>query len=168
MSITMYQASVPVLLKMLSNLSGILTKAAEYAEARKIDPGVLLATRLFPDMFPLVRQVQIAADFAKGAGARLAGVDAPSFPDTETSFAELQERLAKTRAFLSSLKPEQIDGSEDRQISFKVHTMEFNFKGLDYLTTFALPNFYFHMTTAYGILRASGLAIGKQDFVGPV
>ena len=168
MSITMYQASVPVLQKMLTNLSGILDKAAAYAQERKIDPAVLLATRLFPDMFPLVRQVQIAADFAKGAGGRLAGVELPSFPDTEESFAELQERIAKTQAFLAGLSPAQIDGSEERPITIKVHVMEFNFKGLDYLTAFALPNFYFHMTAAYAILRMSGLDLGKKDFVGPV
>ena len=168
MSITMYQASVPVLQKMLTNLSGILGKAAAYAQERKIDPAVLLATRLFPDMFPLVRQVQIAADFAKGAGARLAGVEVPSFPDTEESFAELQERIAKTQAFLAGLSPAQIDGSEQRPITIKVHVMELNFKGLDYLTAFALPNFYFHMTAAYAILRMSGLDLGKKDFVGPV
>ncbi len=168
MSITMYQASVPVFLKMLANLSDILAKAARHAEERKIDPAVLLGTRLFPDMFPLVRQVQIAADFAKGAGARLAGVEVPAFPDTETSFAELQDRLGKTRAFLSSLTAEQIDGSEERPITIKGHGMEFHFKGQEYLTTFAIPNFYFHMTTAYAILRANGLDLGKKDFVGPV
>ncbi len=168
MPITMYQASVPVFLKMLGNLSDILAKAAAYAEDRKIDPAVLLATRLFPDMFPLVRQVQIAADFAKGAGARLAGIEVPSFADTETSFAELQERLAKTRTFLAGLRPEQIDGSEEREIIVKGHGMEFRFKGLDYLTAFAIPNYYFHMTAAYAILRTCGLDIGKTDFVGPV
>jgi len=168
MPITMYQASVPTFLRMLANLSGILAKAEAYAEARKIDPAVLLGTRLFPDMFPLVRQVQLAADFSKGAGARLAGIEVPSFPDTETTFAELRERLAKTRAFLSSLSPERIDGSEERPITIKGHGMEFNFTGLDYLTTFAIPNFYFHVTTAYAILRANGLDIGKMDFAGPM
>ncbi len=118
-------------------------------------------------MFPLVRQVQIAADFAKGAGARLAGVEVPCFPDTETTFAELQDRLKQTKAFLESLKPEQIDGSEKRPILIKGHGMEFNFKGLDYLTAFTLPNFYFHVSMAYAILRMSGLDIGKKDFAGP-
>ena len=168
MPITLYQASIPVLQKMLTNLSGILTKAEAYAEARKIDPGVLLSTRLFPDMFPLVRQVQITADFAKGAGARLAGIEVPSFPDSETTFAELRDRLAKTQAFLAGLSVDQIDGSEERPIVIKGHGMEFHFNGLDYLTYFVLPNFYFHMTTAYGILRANGLEVGKMDFVGPV
>ena len=166
MSITMYQVSIPVFQKMLTNLSGILTKAEAYAEARKIDPSVLLSARIFPDMFSLVRQVQIAADFAKGAGARLAGLEVPSFPDTETTFAELQQRLTKTQAFLSSLTAEQIDGSEARPITIKGHGMEFHFTGQDYLTTFVLPNFYFHMTTAYAILRMGGLSLGKADFVG--
>jgi len=168
MPITMYQASIPAFQKMLTNLTGILVKAEAYAEARKIDPAVLLSTRIFPDMFPLVKQVQIAADFAKGAGARLAGLEVPSFPDTEATFAELRERLAKTQAFLSTLTPEQIDGSEERPITIKGHGMEFHFKGLDYLTSFALPNFYFHLTTAYAILRGSGLDLGKGDFMGPV
>ncbi len=168
MSITMYQASVPVFQRMLTNLSGILNKAAAYAEARKVDPAVLLATRLFPDMLPLVRQVQIAADFAKGAGARLAGLEVPSFPDTEATFAELQSRLARTQEFLASLKPELIDGSEERPITIKGHGMEFHFKGIDYLTDFVLPNFYFHLTTTYAILRVSGLELGKRDFVGPI
>jgi len=166
MSITIYQVSVPVFQKMLTNLSAILTKAAAYAEDRKIDPSVLLATRIFPDMFPLVRQVQLAADFAKGAGARLAGLEVPSFPDTETTFAELQERLEKTQAFLSTLTPDQFDGGEERSIVIKGHTREFSFNGLDYLNSFAIPNFYFHITTAYAILRMSGMNIGKMDFVG--
>jgi hypothetical protein len=168
MAITMYQASVPVFQKMLGNLGGILAKAAAYADSRKIDPAVLLSTRLFPDMFPLVRQVQIAADFAKGTCARLAGVEVPSFPDTETSFAELQERLAKTQAFLATLTPAQIDGSEERAITIKGHSFELSFIGQGYLTDFALPNFYFHMTAAYAILRTCGLELGKQDFIGPL
>ena len=166
MPITMYQASIPVFQKMLTNLSGILTKAESYAAARRIDPTVLLATRLFPDMFPLVRQVQIACDFAKGAGARLAGIEVPSFADTEESFADLQSRIARTQSFLAGLKPEQIDGGEGRPVTVKGHGMEFHFKGLEYLTGFALPNFYFHLTTAYAILRANGVELGKTDFVG--
>ncbi len=168
MSVTMYQASIPVFQKMLGNLSGILSKAAEYAETRGIAPSALLATRLFADMFPLLRQVQLASDFAKGAGARLAGIDSPVFPDTETTFAELQERLTKTQDFLASLTPDQINGSEDRPISFKIHDMEFNFTGIGFLTGFATPNFYFHLTTAYAILRMSGLDVGKKDFVGSI
>ena len=168
MPITMYQASIPVFQKMLTNLSGILTKAETYAATRRIDPPVLLATRLFPDMFPLVRQVQIACDFAKGAGARLAGVEIPRFADTEESFADLQSRIARTQAFLAGLRPEQIDGGEERAVTVKGHGMEFHFKGLEYLTGFALPNFYFHLTTAYAILRTSGVELGKTDFVGPL
>ena len=168
MSVTMYQASIPVFQKMLGNLSGILSKAAEYAETRGIAPSALLGTRLFPDMFPLLRQVQLASDFAKGAGARLAGIDSPVFSDTETTFAELQERLTKTQDFLASLTPDQINGSENRSISFKIHDMEFNFTGISFLTGFATPNFYFHLTTAYAILRASGLDVGKKDFIGSI
>ena len=168
MTITMYQASVPVFQRMLTNLSGILTKAAAYAVERKIDPSVLLATRLFPDMFSLLRQVQITTDFAKSAGARLAGIPVPSFPDAEISFDELQSRLTATQAFLATLTPEQIDGGEERPISFKIHENEFNFRGVDYLTGFALPNFYFHLTAAYAILRACGMDLGKKDFLGPV
>ncbi len=166
MTITMYQASIPVLQKMLANLSGILTKAADYAEERKMDASVVLETRIFPDMFPLIRQVQITTDFAKSCGARLAGIPVPSFPDTETTFADLQTRLAATQEFLASLKPEQIDGTEERTISFNIHEHELNFKGLDYLTGFAIPNFYFHMTAAYAILRMCGMDLGKKDFLG--
>ena len=168
MSLSMYQASVPVLQKMLTNLSGILTKAAAYADERKIDRSVMLATRIFPDMFSLLRQVQITTDFAKSCGARLAGIPLPSFPDTETTFDELQARISKVQEFLASLKPEQIDGSEGRHISFKIHDNEFNFNGADYLTNFAIPNFYFHMTAAYAILRMCGMDLGKKDFLGPV
>jgi hypothetical protein len=119
-------------------------------------------------MFPLVRQIQIAADFAKGTSARLAGLEVPSFPDTETTFAELQARLAKTQAFIAGLTAEQIDGSEERPITIKGHGRDFHFNGLDYLTGFALPNFYFHLTTAYGILRMSGLDLSKTDYMGPI
>ena len=168
MSITMYRASIPVFQKMLTNLSGILTKAAAYAEDRKIDPAVLLATRLFPDMFPLIRQVQITTDFAKSAAARLAGTPIPSFPDTELSFDDLQKRIEAVQAFLASLTSEQIDGSEGRKISFKIHEMEFNYTGLDYLTDFAIPNFYLHVTAAYAILRMIGMDLSKKDYIGPV
>ncbi|MEI6559083.1 MAG: DUF1993 domain-containing protein [Rhodospirillaceae bacterium] len=168
MPITLYQASIPVFQTMLTNLSGILVKAAAYAEAKKVDPAVLLATRIFPDMFPLSRQVQIAADFAKGAGARLAGVEVPSFPDYETTFGELQVRLEKTQAFLATLRADQIDGSEARPITIRGHGLELQFKGQDYLTGFALPNFYFHLTAAYAILRMCGVELGKTDFLGPV
>ncbi|WP_437715659.1 DUF1993 family protein [Sorangium sp. So ce448] len=166
MTISMYQASVPVLVRMLGNLSAILTKAAAYAEAKKIEPRVLLDARLAPDMLSLTRQVQIASDSAKGCGARLAAVDLPKYEDNEASFDELQARIAKTVAFLNSLRPEQFDGSEDRDVTIPTRDQPLQFKGLVYLLNFVLPNFYFHVTTAYAILRHNGLEIGKLDFLG--
>ncbi|WP_437288927.1 DUF1993 domain-containing protein [Sorangium sp. So ce406] len=166
MAISMYQASVPVFVRMFGNLSAILTKAAAYAEAKKIEPRVLLDARLAPDMLSLTRQVQIASDSAKGCGARLAGVDVPKFEDNEASFDELQARIAKTVAFLNSLRPEQIDGSEDRDISIPTRGQALQFKALPFLLHFALPNFYFHVTTTYAILRHNGLDIGKMDYLG--
>ena len=168
MPLLMYQASVPAFLRTLSSLSAILDKAAAHAAARKIDPSVLLNTRLYPDMFPLVRQVQLASDFAKGAGARLAGMEPPKYPDTEAGFDELKTRLGKTVDFLKGLKPAQIDGSEDRQITLTIGGEPHTFKGQPYLVNFALPNFYFHVTAAYAILRHCGVEIGKRDFVGPL
>ncbi len=167
MTLSMYQASVPVLLRMLSNLSAILDKAAAHADQHKIEPSVLLNSRLFPDMYPLVQQVQIASDIAKAAWARLAAVEPPKFPDTETSFDELKQRMAKTVDFLKTLKPAQIDGSEDRDITIPIRGETHTFKGQPYLVHFALPNFYFHVTTAYAILRHCGVGIGKRDFLGP-
>ena len=166
MTITMFDASTPVFKRTLTALSAILDKADAYCTARKIDPSVLLATRLFPDMFPLSRQVQIACDFAKGAGARLAGIEVPSYADDEKTFTDLKARINKTIAFLDSIKAEQIVGSEGRQIKMKAGPRELEFKGQDYLMGFVLPNFYFHATTAYDILRANGLEIGKPDFLG--
>jgi hypothetical protein len=162
----MYSASIPVLLRMLDNLSAILHKAEAYAAERKIEPSVLLNARLAPDMLPLVSQVQIASDNAKGCAARLAGLDIPSYPDTESSFAELQARIAKTRAFLGSVTAAQIDGSEGRPIILNFPGMELKFSGQEYLLNFVLPNFYFHVTTAYAILRHNGLDVGKMDFLG--
>lgn len=166
MALSMYQASIPVLKQMLTSLDAILGKAAAHAEARKIDPGVLINARLFPDMFPLSRQIQIAADQAKGCAARLAGVEIPKFEDKEASFAELQARLSKTIVFLDSFKPEQIDGSEERDIVVQVHDTRLEFKGGEYLIGWVLPNFYFHVTTAYNILRHNGIEIGKKDYLG--
>ncbi len=166
MSLSMYEASIPAFNQMLAALSGVLDKADAHASAKKIDPAVLPATRLSPDMFPLSRQVQIACDFAKGTAARLAGVDNPSFADTEKTFPELRERIARTVAFLATLKAAQIDGSEGRDISLKVGPKEMHFKGQPYLVNFALPNFYFHVTMAYAILRASGVDLGKMDYMG--
>jgi len=166
MTISMYQASVPSFIRALTNLSAILAKAAAHAEARKIDPLVLTGTRLFPDMFPLSRQVQIATDMAKNGVARLAGVDAPKFEDTETSFAELEARVAKTIDYLKGFKTEQIDGSESKEIILKLPSGPTRFEGSAYLSGFVLPNLYFHIATAYNILRSSGVELGKADFLG--
>ncbi|AUX23928.1 hypothetical protein SOCEGT47_044580 [Sorangium cellulosum] len=166
MAISMYQASIPVLVRMLGNLSAILKKAVAYAEAKKIEPRVLLDARLAPDMFPLTRQVQIASDTAKGCGARLAGIDVPKYEDNEASFDELQARIAKTIAFLNGLRPEQLDGSEDRDVTIPTRDQPLQLKGLPYLQHFVLPNLYFHVTTAYAILRHNGLDIGKIDYLG--
>ncbi|QKE63364.1 DUF1993 family protein [Aquipseudomonas campi] len=168
MSLSMYQASIPVFVRMFGNLSAILDKAAAYADAKKIDPAVLLNARLAPDMHPLTRQVQIASDAVKGCAARLAGVEIPSYADTESSFAELQARIQKTVDFLKGFSPAQIDGSEGREVVLKFPGAEMKFTGQDYLQHFVLPNFYFHVTTAYAILRHNGLAIGKMDYLGGV
>jgi len=166
MTISMYQASAPVFDKMLGNLAAILDKAAGWAEGRKIEPAVLLNARLAPDMFALTRQLQIACDFAKGTCARLAGLEAPKYEDNETSFTELQARIARTRQYLATIKAAQVDGSEDRQIKFKAGPRELDFKGQAYLTGFALPNFFFHYTMVYAILRHNGLELAKSDYIG--
>ena len=165
MPISMYQAAVPSFQKHLSALDGMLDKAVAYAEARKIDPAVLLGARLYPDMFNFIRQVQASCDFAKNASARLAGLEVPSHPDTETTFPELKARVAKTLAFLDTIKPDQMDGSEAKVFTIKVGPNDMTFTGHDYLMHFAIPNFYFHAATAYGILRHNGLEIGKRDFM---
>jgi len=166
MSLSMYQASIPVFIRLLGNLSAILDKAAAYAQEKKIEPSVLINARLAPDMFPLARQVQIATDGAKGCAARLAGIEIPSYADTESSFPELQERIAKTVAFLQSVSAAQVEGSEVRTISLKLRGEEVQFQGQPYLLYFVLPNFFFHITTAYNILRHNGLQIGKPDYLG--
>jgi hypothetical protein len=166
MTISMYQASAPVFDKMLGNLSDILGKAASWAEARKIEPTVLPNARLAPDMFALTRQVQIACDFAKGTCARLAGAEPPKFDDNEASLADLQARIAKTRQYMGTLKAAQIDGSEGRDIKFQAGPRVLEFKGLAYLTEFALPNFYFHHAMTYAILRHNGLDLSKKDYIG--
>lgn len=166
MTISMYQASVPVLARTLGNLKALLEKGAAHAEARKFEAGALVNSRLFPDMFPLSRQVQIATDVSKGGVARLAGVEVPKYEDNEATFAELIARLDKTIAFINSLKPQQIDGSEDKTITLQMRTGERTFKGLPYLLYFVLPNVYFHVTTAYNLLRHNGVEIGKMDFLG--
>lgn len=166
MKISMYQASVPVFSRMLTNLAGILGKAAAHAEARKIDPAVLINSRLYPDMFALGRQVQIASDHAKGAAARLAGLEPPKYEDNEASFPELIARIHKTISYIETIKPGQIDGSEERTITLAMRTRTLTFEGMEYLLNFSLPNFYFHVTTAYDILRHNGVEIGKKDFIG--
>lgn len=166
MSISMYQAAVPVFIRMLRNLRAILEKGAAHADAKKFDSAVLVSSRLAPDMLALARQVQIASDTAKGCAARLGGIDPPKFEDNEKSFPELLARLDKTVAFLKTVKPAQIDGSEDRDITLKFPNQTLHFKGMQYLTHFALPNFYFHVTTAYCILRHNGVELGKADFIG--
>ncbi|MFH2131421.1 MAG: DUF1993 domain-containing protein [bacterium] len=166
MAISMYKASIPVFKQMLQSLAAILKKAAVYAENRKIDPSVLINSRLYPDMFPLSKQIQIATDTAKGCAARLAGMEPPVFQDGETSFADFIKRVEKTVDFLNSLKAEQINGSEDKTITYTQHGKESSFQGLPYLLHKSLPNFFFHVTTAYDILRHNGLDIGKADFIG--
>lgn len=165
-TLSMYQASAPRVAHSLKNLSAILDKAAAHAAAKKIDPSVLLQARLYPDMLPLLRQVQIASDNAKGVVARLAGVEVPRYEDTEKTFEELQARLNKTLDFINTVSPAQMDGSEDKDIVLKLGPREVQFKGLQYLCGFALPNFYFHVTTAYAILRHNGVELAKSDFIG--
>ncbi len=166
MPISMYQASAPRFANILRNLSAILDKAQAHAEAKKIDPLALTQARLFPDMFPLTRQVQIACDTAKGAVARLAGVEIPVHDDVEQRLAELRARISKTIDFIESIKPAQIDGSEEKEVTLKMRGQEVKFKGLQYLLGHAYPNFYFHVTTAYDILRHNGIELGKRDYIG--
>jgi hypothetical protein len=166
MKVSMYQASVPTITRALNNLAAVLEKGAAHAEAKKIEPGVLVESRLFPDMLPLAKQVQIASDISKGGTARLAQVEPPSYEDNEKTLSELVARLKKTVAFLETLKPEQIDGSEDRTVTWKTRTSEKSMQGQPYLFNHVLPNVFFHVTTAYNILRHNGVEIGKQDFLG--
>jgi uncharacterized protein len=168
MTLSMYQASVPVLVQHLNALLTVLDKADAFATAKKVDPTVLLTARLAPDMFPLTRQVQIACDFAKGVSARLAAVDVPSYEDTEKSIPELKARVKKTIDFIQTMKPAQIDGSEDRAIEIKMAGKPVTFKCQPYLVNFAMPNFFFHLAMAYGILRHNGVDLGKRDFMGAV
>jgi hypothetical protein len=162
----MYAASVPVFRQILTALSAVLDKAEAYAADKKIEPAALLQARLFPDMFPLARQVQVAADFAKGACARLAGVDVPKYDDVESTFAELRTRIATTLAFIATLDQEAIAGSAERAITTGSGEKTRHFTGQEYLMHYAYPHFYFHATTAYDILRHNGVEVGKKDFVG--
>ncbi len=166
MTISMYQASVPVVIRTLNNLVGILEKGAKHAETKKIDPSVLVNSRLFPDMFPLSRQVQIASDIAKRGVAQLAGMEAPKFEDNETTFVELIDRIHKTISYLDTFKPEQVDGSEERTITLQMPNNTLSFQGMPFLLYFVLPNVYFHVTTSYDILRHCGVELGKLDYLG--
>ena len=168
MKASMYTFSVPVFVKTLGNLSAILGKGAAFAEQKKFDPGVLLAMRLAPDMFPLTMQVRIACDFAKGAVARLAGEEPPKWEDNETTIAELQARIARTIAFVEGYAPERFDGAESRQVTLTIRGEPVQYQGLPYLAHVVLPNFFFHATTAYDILRHAGVELGKRDFIGKV
>lgn len=167
MTISLYAASVPVFKQMLGSLSDVLTKAEQHAAAKNIDPDALLKDRLFPDMLPFTRQVQIACDFSRGVSARLAGAEVPKYDDNEVTFAELQGLIGKTLAFVDSFTPAQIDGNEERAIVTRPGTpKEKSFTGLSYLLTYGLPQFFFHVTTAYAILRHNGIEIGKRDYMG--
>ena len=166
MAISMYQASVPTISRALNNLIAVLEKAAAHSETRKIDPAVLVASRLYPDMFALAKQVQIASDVAKGGTARLAQLEPPKFEDNEASIADLVERLRKTIAFMETINPGQIDGAEDRTVTWKTQTSTKTMQGMPYLLNHVLPNVFFHCTTTYNILRHNGVEIGKQDFLG--
>jgi uncharacterized protein len=166
MTISMYQASVPVFLRMLNNLVGILEKGMAHAEAKKIEPEVLVNARLYPDMFPMARQIRIATDAAASGAARLAGMEPPATTSDEKTFAELVARVRKTIDYLNGFKPEQIDGSEKRQVTLKVRDGTLTLDGQTFLLNRVLPNLYFHITTAYDILRHNGVELGKKDYLG--
>jgi uncharacterized protein len=168
MSISMYEISIPVLTRGLTNLSAILDKGAAHAATKKFDSAVLAQSRLFPDMHPLVRQVQIACDTAKGAAARLAEIEVPKHEDTEVTFAELKARIAKTVDFLKSVTAAQVKDAESRSIEIKFPNGAWKFTGIDYVTGFVLPNFYFHTSMAYALLRKAGVEVGKGDFLGAI
>lgn len=166
MPLSMYDISVPNLVRALTNLHGLLDKAAAHAEAKKIDPLALTRFRLYPDMLPLTFQVQVACDIAKGCVARLTGVEAPKFEDNEQTFAELNTRIDKTLDFIRGAKREQFEGTESKPVTLKSPRGDLNFDGQSYVQFFVLPNVYFHAATAYNILRHNGVEIGKQDFLG--
>jgi hypothetical protein len=168
MALSLFDVSIPVLVRGLNNVSTIIDKASAHAEAKKLDPAVLAQARLFPDMFPLTRQVQIMCDTAKGAAGRLAGIEIPKHEDNETTFPQLKQRIAKTVDFIKGVKASQLEGAETRSIEIKGPNRSFNFTGLSYLNQFVLPNFYFHESIAYAILRHNGVEVGKFDFLGEV
>jgi hypothetical protein len=166
MTISMYQASVPRFINILGNLNAILDKTQVHVDAKKLDETALTGFRLYPDMLPMARQIMIATDTAKGLAARLAGVDIPVYEDTEKTLAELKARIAKTIAYLQSFKPAQIDGTEDKEIVIKRGDKETRYTGMQFMLGHAVPNFYFHVTTTYAILRHNGVEIGKRDYLG--
>ncbi len=166
MAISMYQASVPVFIRFLNNFNEVLKKGETFAEAKTIEPEVLINARLAPDMFSLVNQAQIACDLAKRCVERLTGVEVTSVEDNEKTFAELYVRINNTIAFLETIKPDQIDGKEEKIFTLELRGYSFDFKGIDYVLYFVLPNLYFHITTAYDILRHNGVELGKKDFIG--
>jgi len=166
MSLTMYECSIPVFLRYLNNLSLLLQKGKSYADDKEIEHSILVNARLYPNMLPLARQVQIACDATKGAAARLSGVESPKHEDNETTFEELQDRIAKTKNFLESIEEASINGTEDKEIILQAGPKEFKFSGRIFLTTFALPNLFFHVGAAYNILRHNGVDIGKMDYLG--
>ena len=168
MSVSLYDVSIPVFTLSLNNLVVILDKAASYAADKKVDPKVLAGARLIINMLPLSSQVLIACDAAKGAAARLAGIEVPKHEDTETTLAELQARVTKTLDFIKTIKPEQLQGAETREIVLQFPQSTLKFTGVNYLTNFALPNFFFHVTTAYALMRKNGVDLGKRDFLGPI
>jgi uncharacterized protein len=169
MSLSIYEVAIPTFVRALSNLAVVLDKGRAHAETEKIEPSVLLNMRLYPDMLPLTRQVQIASDGAKGCAARLAQSEPPKYPDDEASFAELQARIDKTINYLKEIQPRQLEGAGERAVLLKFPNRTLDFKrGWDYLLTFAMPNVYFHCTTAYDILRHAGVKIGKSDFIGAI
>lgn len=165
MSVSLYTTSAPVFVQFLNGLSGVIDKAGAFAEAKKVEPSVLMNLRLAPDMHPFARQVRMATDHAAGGCGRLAGVDLPSFSNEEATFGELQARIAKVTDFIKGLKPAQIDGQEDREVVLKFPSGERRYTGQAYLLGFALPNFFFHTTTAYDIMRNAGVEVGKRDFM---
>ncbi len=168
MSLSLYDVSIPALTLGLTNLSAILDKGTAYAEAKKVDPKVLADSRIIADMFPLKRQVQIACDTAKGAAARLAGVAIPKHEDTENTFEELKARIAKTLAFVGSVQPDQVNAAASREIVLEFPRITLKFTGPDYVSKYVFPNFYFHLTMAYAILRKNGVDVGKSDFLGKI
>lgn len=166
MQMSMYQASLPVFIHMLRNLREILQKGAAHASEKGIDPAVLVGCRLYPDMFPLSRQVQIATDVVKGFAARIAGQTPPKYEDDEATFDELIARVSKTIGFLETFEAEQVDGTEDKEVTLSLRSGDITLRGLEYLNGFVMPNFYFHVTTTYALLRHNGVDLGKKDFIG--